>query len=182
MINNSFGLKTFTNTSNTTISNLQANTGIFNSLTVSNLSLSVLNIQKVSETIYPIVMDAGVAVGTNLIIDFNFITSLNISISPMTYSGIPRWYNTVIFRNIPSTNNTTYTFNFIIYAPANTKTLLFNQPLINVNLSNYTNNGYLNLTITQTNISYIYQTIKIISGSTDSTTQTYSVFSTCTGI
>jgi hypothetical protein len=74
-----------------------------------------------------------------------------------------------------------YEFNFIICAPNNTKTLSFSSGTISINGTSYPVNGYNNLSIGPTNITYILQTIKILSGTT-SANQTYTIITTIQGI
>ena len=112
-----------------------------------------------------------------LALDYNTMTGMTLTITPYTISSVPIWYTGISFVNIPTDNSCVYEFNFIIFAPNNTKTLSFSNSTISINGTGYT----LNLNIGPTNITYILQTIKIISGTTSSS-QTYSIFTTIQGL
>ena len=116
-----------------------------------------------------------------LALDYLTLSGMTLTITPYTISSVPIWYTGLSFVNIPTDNSCFYEFNFIIYAPYNTKTLSFSSSTISINGTSYTLNGYNNLNIGPTTITYILQTIKIISGTTSSS-QTYSVFTTIQGI
>ena len=116
-----------------------------------------------------------------LALDYNTLTGMTMTITPYTIASVPIWYTGISFVNIPTDNSCMYEFNFIIFAPANTKTLSFSNSTISINGTSYTLNGYNNLSIGPTTITYILQTIKIISGNTSSA-QTYSIFTTIQGL
>ena len=119
-----------------------------------------------------------------LAIDYNTLKGMTLTITPFinsTVNSTPIWYTGISFVNIPTDNNCVYEFNFIIFAPYNTKTLTFSNSTISINGTSYSLNGYNNLTIGPSTITYILQTFKIISGTT-STSQTYSIFTTVQGI
>ena len=116
-----------------------------------------------------------------LALDYNTLTGMTLTITPYTIASVPIWYTGISFVNIPTDNSCIYEFNFIIFAPYNTKTLSFSNSTISINGTSYTLNGYNNLNIGPTTITYILQTIKIISG-TSSSSQTYSVFTTIQGL
>ena len=116
-----------------------------------------------------------------LALDYLTLSGMTLTITPYTISSVPIWYTGLSFVNIPTDNSCFYEFNFIIYAPYNTKTLSFSSSTISINGTSYTVNGYNNLKIGPTTITYILQTIKIISG-VSSSSQTYKVFTTIQGI
>jgi hypothetical protein len=119
-----------------------------------------------------------------LALDYLTLQGMTLTITPYVLTTVPQvvvWYTGLSFVNIPTDNTCVYEFNFIICAPNNTKTLSFSSGTISINGTSYPVNGYNNLSIGPTNITYILQTIKILSGTT-SANQTYTIITTIQGI
>ena len=116
-----------------------------------------------------------------LALDYATLQGMTLTITPYTISSVPVWYTGLSFVNIPTDNTCVYEFNFIIYAPYNTKTLSFSNATMSINGNSYPVNGYNNLIIGPTTITYILQTIKMISGLT-SANQTYTILTTIQGL
>lgn len=117
-----------------------------------------------------------------LALDYATLQGMTLTITPYTISSVPVWYTGLSFVNIPTDNTCVYEFNFIIYAPYNTKTLSFSNTTISINGTSYPVNGYNNLIIGPTTITYLLQTIKIISGFTSAANQTYTILTTIQGL
>lgn len=130
---------------------------------------------------------------TTLDLDYITLQGMTITITPYTLQLIANatvqpynavWYTGLTFVNIPTDNNCIYEFNFIIYTPncTNAKQLSFSSSTIKINGISYNVNGYNSLSIAPITINYILQNIKILSGSTSSTSQTYTIITTIQGI